>query len=323
MLSKGLSTAATPAGALGDVAWRTPLRLEADVLVSGAAGSSRSSDRSGHAESRRPPRIDRRRSRPIVLLVDDLEDQRELYRQYLEFGGFDVTVARDGYEAVDRALRICPDVVIMDLAMPGLDGFETTQRLKMLEATRGIPIIALTAHGTLPREWALTAGCAAYLKKPCYPHDLADEIASVLQQGETRTPPPVSPGPGVRRAHVLVVGGPVAERELYAEYLEYRGCVVSVTLDGRPAVLDALRLRPRVIVLDLDAPRLSGWSILRDLRRDPGTRDIPVIGLARQAGDAEKQQARALGAEVQEKPCEPEALYREIKRAIGGGHHRD
>jgi CheY-like chemotaxis protein len=297
-----------------------PLRLEADVLVSGTAGEGRTAGPSGREESRSPARIDRRRSRPLVLLVDDLEDQRELYGQYLQFAGFDVAVARDGYEAVDRALRMRPDVVIMDLAMPGLDGFETTQRLKVLEATRGIPIIALTAHGTLPREWALTAGCAAYLKKPCYPHDLAEEIASVLQQGEAAIPPPVSPGPSPRRAHVLVVGGPVAERELYAEYLEYRGCVVSVTLDGRPAVLDALRLRPRVIVLDLDAPRLSGWSILRDLRRDPGTRDIPVIGLTRRAGDAEKEQARALGVEVQEKPCEPEALYREIKRAIGAPH---
>jgi CheY-like chemotaxis protein len=300
----------------------TPLRLEADILFSGAAGGGHSADASGQTESRSPPRVDRRRSRPLVLLVDDLEDQRELYRQYLQFAGFDVAVARDGYEAVDRALRMRPDVVIMDLAMPGLDGFETTQRLKVLEATRAIPIIALTAHGTLPREWALTAGCAAYLKKPCYPHDLAEEIASVLQQGETTLAPPVSPGPSPRRAHVLVVGGPVAERELYAEYLEYRGCVVSVTLEGRPAVPDALRVRPRVIVLDLDAPRLSGWNILRDLRRDPGTRDIPVIGLVRKAGDAEKEQAHALGAEVQEKPCEPEALYREIKKAIGG-HHGD
>src|SRR6266850_1016296 len=104
--------------------------------------------------------LDRRHAPPVVLLVDDLEDQRELYGEYLEFAGYEVAFARDGYEAIDRALHLRPDVVIMDLAMPGLDGFETTQRLKLLEATRGIPVIALTAHGALPREWALTAGCA-------------------------------------------------------------------------------------------------------------------------------------------------------------------
>jgi CheY-like chemotaxis protein len=291
--------------------------------VSGTPGGRRSSAPSASAGSAPPTQVDRRRSRPIVLLVDDLEDQRELYRQYLQFADFDVAVARDGYEAVDQALRIRPDVVIMDLAMPGLDGFEATQRLKVLEGTRGIPVIALTAHGTLPREWALSAGCAAYLRKPCYPHDLAEEIASVLEKAEATRPRPVSPSPGPLRAHVLVVGGPVAERELYAEYLEYRGCVVSVTLEGRRAVHDAQRLWPRVIVLDLDAPRPSGWSILRDLRRDFGTRDIPVIGLARQVGDAEREQARALGADVQAKPCAPEALYRAIKKAVGEGRDGD
>ena len=106
-----------------------------------------------------------------------------------------MAVARDGYEAVDCALRLRPDVVIMDLSMPGLDGFETTQRLKVLEATRGIPVIALTAYGSLPREWALSAGCAAYLKKPCYPNDLAEEIASVLEKAPAPTAPARVPGP--------------------------------------------------------------------------------------------------------------------------------
>jgi two-component system, cell cycle response regulator DivK len=318
MFARDGSPAAAPAGAVV-ARGRLPLLLEPEI-VSGAAAGRHSASPSAAAESGPPPPVDRRHARPIVLFVDDLEDQRELYRQYLQFAGFDVVVAHDGYEAVDRALRMRPDVVIMDLAMPGLDGFETTQRLKVLEATRGIPVIALTAHGTLPREWALSAGCAAYVRKPCYPHDLAEEIASVLQMGHSARPTSVSPSPEPLRAHVLVVGGGVAERELYAEYFEYRGCVVSVTLEGRRAVPDALRLRPRVIVLDLDAPRPSGWSILRDLRRDPGTRDIAVIGLAREAGDTERGHARALGADLLEKPCAPEALYREIKTAIGGGN---
>ena len=153
-----------------------------------AAGRGRSSGTRVQPGS--APPIDRRHARPVVLLVDDLADQRELYRQYLEFAGYDVAVARDGFEAVDCALRVHPDVVIMDLAMPGMDGFETTQRLKLLEATRGIPVIALTAHGELPREWALTAGCAAYLKKPCYPHDLAVEISSVLDKAHVYRPQP-------------------------------------------------------------------------------------------------------------------------------------
>ena len=272
----------------------------------------------GAAPGPRGP-VDRRRARARVLLVDDMEDQRELYREYLLFAGFDVAVARDGYEAVDEALRTRPDVVIMDLAMPGLDGFETTQRLKTLDATRSIPVIALTAHGSLPREWAMSAGCAAYVKKPCYPHDLAEQITAVMDVISSGRPVSDTPSPAPLRAHVLVLGGAVAERELYAEYLEYRGCIVSVNTDGKRSLPEAHRVRPRVIVLDLDGTRPAGWSVLRDLRQDSATRDIPVIGIIRHAGEAERAQAAALDAILLAKPCEPEALYRQIKKAMNGG----
>jgi CheY-like chemotaxis protein len=254
----------------------------------------------------------------VVLLVDDLEDQRELYGEYLEFAGYEVALARDGYEAIDRALRLRPDVVIMDLAMPGLDGFETTQRLKLLEATRTIPVIALTAHGALPREWALSAGCAAYVKKPCYPHDLAVEISSVLAKASGPRPGPVAPIGAPLPARVLVVDGTVGDRELFAEYLEYRGCAVSVNVAPATAAVDVRRLRPDVIVLDLDLAQVAGWDFLRDLRRDPATRDVPVVGLSRQATDAKREEARALGAVLLAKPCEPDALYLAVSKAAAG-----
>jgi two-component system cell cycle response regulator DivK len=138
-------------------------------------------------------RFERRRTAPLVLLVDDLEDQRDLYRQYLEFAGFRVETARDGFEAVARAPRVRPDVVVMDLAMPGMDGFEATERLKRLEATRRVPVIALTAHAQLPSEWALSAGCASVLRKPCYPHDLAMQIAAALGNAGGGAPPAAPP----------------------------------------------------------------------------------------------------------------------------------
>src|SRR6185369_11817171 len=192
----------------------------------GASARGRSSGPVAPRSSARA--IERRQARPMVLLVDDLADQRELYRQYRDFAGYEFAVARDGFEAVDHALHAHPDVIIMDLAMPGLDGFETTQRLKALDRTRDIPVIALTAHGELPREWALTAGCAAYLKKPCYPHDLALEISAVLDKAGAYRPEPVPLRSVSEHPQVLVVDGNVGDRELFAEYLEYRGCVVSV-----------------------------------------------------------------------------------------------
>jgi CheY-like chemotaxis protein len=176
-------------------------------------------------------------------------------------------------------------------------------------------VIALTAHGELPREWALTAGCAAYLKKPCYPHDLALEISAVLDKAGAYRPEPVPFRPCPEHPQVLVVDGNVGDRELFAEYLEYRGCVVSVSLSAAAALGDAQRLRPEVIVLDLDLPRQAGWEILRSLRRDPVVRGIPVVGLTRQATDGRREDARGLGAALLAKPCEPDALFLAVSKA--------
>src|SRR5256885_16243859 len=87
-----------------------------------ATGTGTAGDRAvrpaARPRPRRAPRADRRRLSPLVLLVDDLEEQRDLYRQYLEFVGFRVATARDGFEGIDRALTLHPDVAVMDLAMP-------------------------------------------------------------------------------------------------------------------------------------------------------------------------------------------------------------
>ena len=155
-----------------------------------------------------------------------------------------MTVARDGFEAVDRALQIHPDIIIMDLAMPGLDGFETTQRLKAPDSTRDIPVIALTAHGELPAEWALTAGCAAYQEAVLSPRPGPGDLGRPRQGGRLPAPAHPSPAPS-EHLHALVVDGSVGDRELLAEYLEYRGCVrVRQPLRGR-CLGDAQRLGPR------------------------------------------------------------------------------
>ena len=124
-----------------------------------------------------------RRRQPLVLIVDDLTDQRELYAGYLVYLGYRVEEAAGGVEGIAKAIELRPDLIIMDLAMPGLDGFEATRVLKAVGLTKGIPVIALTAHGEhLPREWAATAGCDVYLRKPLLPGDLAAEIDRVLRK---------------------------------------------------------------------------------------------------------------------------------------------
>lgn len=119
--------------------------------------------------------------RPRVLVVDDYPDAREMYAEYLQFSGFDVIEAGNGMEAIERAADSAPDIILMDLSLPVMDGWEATRRLKADKSTADIPIVALTGHalaGIL--EGAKKAGCDAFVTKPCLPEDLVKEIRKVL-----------------------------------------------------------------------------------------------------------------------------------------------
>jgi two-component system cell cycle response regulator DivK len=121
-------------------------------------------------------------SKPNILLVEDYDDAREMYRDYLEFAGFQVDTARDGHEALDKARSLMPDLILMDLSLPGLDGWEATRMLKGDPATRHLVIVALSAHALAAEgERARLAGCDGFIAKPCLPHDLVDQMVGYLK----------------------------------------------------------------------------------------------------------------------------------------------
>jgi two-component system cell cycle response regulator DivK len=119
--------------------------------------------------------------RPRVLLVDDYRDARDMYGQYLEYSGYQVSQAANGVEALQRALEDQPAIILMDLSLPIMDGWEATRRLKADQRTAGIPVVALTGHALAGvSERAKEAGCDAFVTKPCLPEDLVREIKRVL-----------------------------------------------------------------------------------------------------------------------------------------------
>lgn len=118
---------------------------------------------------------------PLVLVVDDVAHGREIFAEYLEFRGFRVATAADGLEAMDKAFELHPDIILMDLSLPQLDGWEATRRLKADERTSSIPIIALTAHAlAAAHDRAKEVGCDAVVTKPCIPKDLEAEVRRQL-----------------------------------------------------------------------------------------------------------------------------------------------
>jgi two-component system cell cycle response regulator DivK len=118
---------------------------------------------------------------PLVLVVDDFQDNREMYAEFLSFSGYRVAQAASGQEALDQAFSLLPHVIVMDLSLPGIDGWEATRRLRRDDRTRRIPIIALTGHALAGHvKVAREAGCDAFVTKPCLPDVLLAEIRRLL-----------------------------------------------------------------------------------------------------------------------------------------------
>lgn len=128
---------------------------------------------------------------PLVLIAEDDRDTREMYYAYLQLSGFAIQQAQDGLSALQLTVELRPDVVVTDLALPGLDGFQLCDRVRHNDATRHIPVIAVTGHGFAGLdERAKLVGIDRVLVKPCLPENLVNEIRGVLTnirepQGQT------------------------------------------------------------------------------------------------------------------------------------------
>ena len=124
-----------------------------------------------------------------LLLVEDNEDNRIIYTTVLRHLGYEVFEAQDGVQAVELARDVQPDLILMDISIPRLDGWEATRILRGDPRTRSIPIIALTAHALADdRERASEVGFSAYLAKPIEPRMVVAEIRRWIGEGSSKKP---------------------------------------------------------------------------------------------------------------------------------------
>ena len=141
-----------------------------------------------------------------ILLVEDNEMNRDMLARRLERKGYEVVIAIDGQEAVRMAQSLTPDLILMDIRLPVMDGWEAMQRIKTMPETQSIPIIALTAHAmSTDRDKCLNAGCDDYATKPIDRETLISLVAeraaiglgqTELESGSQITPAEAVPGPG-------------------------------------------------------------------------------------------------------------------------------
>jgi len=129
-------------------------------------------------------------ARAEILIADDNRDTREMHALYLSMLGYSVAVAADGREAVRSARSHRPNLIVMDLDMPELDGWTAIRELQSDALTAAIPVIVLTGHDlkTELKDVAIAAGAVAYLMKPCFPEELAREVSGRLAASRARMP---------------------------------------------------------------------------------------------------------------------------------------
>lgn len=122
---------------------------------------------------------------PKVLLVEDSEDNRQMMRKLLEMSGFQVVEATNGKEAVEAASRVRPQIILMDLSLPFIDGLAATRQIRSLPGMSKVPIVAVSAHDTADfHSDALDAGCNAYITKPINYPELEDIVNGLLSRNQ-------------------------------------------------------------------------------------------------------------------------------------------
>jgi two-component system, cell cycle response regulator DivK len=121
-------------------------------------------------------------SKPVILVVDDFDDTRLLLRTWLERKGFEVIEAANGLEAISQAETNLPDLIIMDLEMPELDGLAATRKIRNVKELEKVPVLAVSAYGAEQfRDDAIAAGCDEYVSTPFEPDDLEQLIRSFVR----------------------------------------------------------------------------------------------------------------------------------------------
>ena len=237
-----------------------------------------------------------------VLLVDDDSFMRRLFETHVRTLGCDVVTARNGEEAVKMVPELKPDLVLMDVVMPGMDGFETCVWMKQLPAMKGVPVVLLTALGRDAKERSFAAGADSYLRKPPSITELQTRLSSLLlvrsleRQMGTAAPAdePLSRESAFKPMVWMACVNASLRLRLISQ-LEREGYSAK-SFDGLASVSEALEteLLPDLLILAHDSADGDAVEVSRRIRVSEATEHLPILMLVSEAD---------LKSELNDAPC--------------------
>jgi CheY-like chemotaxis protein len=242
-----------------------------------------------------------------ILVVDDDAATRELVSRQLRRAGFSTAEARDGEEALLRARVTQPAMMVVDLVMPGCDGFELIRRLRAEKLN--VPVIVLTGKRLSDVEHqSLRDGIAALVQKNGHSiESVVNEAKRLVLEQRTAT--------SKRLPRVLYVEDSAQNRDVVRRYLQGTFEVLEA-FDGEHGLDRAQRETPDLILMDLSLPRLDGWEATRRLKAGP-LAAIPVVALTAHASREDQARARAAGCDgYLTKPVERDVLIQTVNKHL-------
>ena len=197
-----------------------------------------------------------------ILVIEDEEIIASVLQDSLELTGHDVTIASSGFEGISRAQQLKPDIITLDVMMPGLDGIQVLKELKSNPATAKIPVILISVAGSYRKE-ALKLGAVAFLKKPVDFNQLNEKISEVTE-----------------KKSVMIVEDNPELRMLLKMRLTGMGYSVETVSESEEVLPRAKAIRPDIILMDVVLPDENGFDITKRLKEDESTAKIPVIAFS-------------------------------------------
>lgn len=241
--------------------------------------------------------------KPLALIIEDSVQASELLRVHVESAGYRVEVAHDGAEAIDKAKRLHPSVITLDLMLPVKDGWQVMRELKRHPLCKHIPVIIVSIIDE--KNLGFSLGAVDYFVKPVH----KEELVSALERVRTAAPA------ATHAPKVLVIDDDRAATDLIEVILESEGYNVLKAFHGKDGIQLASREKPDVIILDLIMPEMSGLNVAYQLKQLPATRSIPIIVLTSMEIDGETEEQ--LGSFVAGMMSKSRFTKKDLLREIG------
>jgi DNA-binding response OmpR family regulator len=246
--------------------------------------------------------------RPKILVVEDDRDLALLLRRQLEADGYQVVLAGSGEDAIWLAREEQPQLITLDIMLPDMDGFVVLERLKEHPMTAGIPVVIASVLRDAEEHKGYSLGAVDYVVKPFAEDKLLAAVRRALAALDSTQP-----------HRVLVVDDDPDILSLMEEALSFHGYQVDTASHGQAALDRIGEVRPDLMLLDIRMPEMDGYDVIRHLKADQATRDIPIVVITASPVDKERDRVRVLGMGADQyvtKPLSIEGLILEIKKAI-------